>query len=76
MKYIVYKTINKINKKFYIGVHKTENPNIFDGYLGCGIFDKDIKKARSVCSELCCYLLQVFIIASSITTNITACNVV
>lgn len=46
MKYIVYKTINKINKKFYIGVHKTENPNIFDGYLGCGIFDKDIKNIK------------------------------
>lgn len=47
MKYIVYKTINKINKKFYIGVHKTENPNIFDGYLGCGIFDKDIKNIKN-----------------------------
>lgn len=43
MKYIVYLTTNKksnINNlnKIYIGVHKTENPNIFDGYIGCGVF--------------------------------------
>lgn len=38
MKYIVYKTINKINNKIYIGVHKTENPEIFDGYLGNGVY--------------------------------------
>ena len=43
MKYIVYLTtntkssINNINK-IYIGVHQTENPNIFDGYLGCGVY--------------------------------------
>ena len=38
MKYIVYQTINKVNNKIYIGVHKTENPEIFDGYLGCGAY--------------------------------------
>lgn len=38
MKYIVYKTINKINNKIYIGVHKTEDPEIFDGYLGNGVY--------------------------------------
>lgn len=37
MKYIVYCTTNKINNKIYIGVHKTENPEIFDGYIGCGV---------------------------------------
>ena len=36
MKYIVYLTTNKQNNKIYIGVHETENPNIFDGYIGCG----------------------------------------
>jgi hypothetical protein len=37
MKYIVYITINRVNGKVYVGVHKTENPNVFDGYLGCGV---------------------------------------
>lgn len=37
MKYIVYETTNLINDKIYIGVHKTVNPDIFDGYLGCGV---------------------------------------
>lgn len=37
MNYIVYITINLCNGKFYIGVHYT-NPNIFDGYIGCGIY--------------------------------------
>ena len=37
MKYIVYLTTNIKNNKIYVGVHKTENPEIFDGYLGNGI---------------------------------------
>ena len=37
MKYIVYLTINTLNNKIYVGVHGTENPDIFDGYLGNGI---------------------------------------
>lgn len=37
MNYIAYQTINLKNNKIYIGIHKTDNPEIFDGYLGCGI---------------------------------------
>lgn len=37
MKYIVYNTINTVNGNYYIGVHKTEDPNIFDGYIGNGV---------------------------------------
>lgn len=37
MKYIVYLTINVKNNKIYVGVHKTDNPKVFDNYLGCGI---------------------------------------
>lgn len=37
MKYIVYCTTCIINGKIYIGVHKTENPDTFDGYIGCGL---------------------------------------
>lgn len=43
MKYIVYLTKNlksKINgiNRIYVGVHQTENPETFDGYLGCGVY--------------------------------------
>ena len=37
IKFIVYCTTNTVNKKIYIGVHKTSNPDVFDGYLGCGV---------------------------------------
>lgn len=36
-KWIVYCTTNLINNKIYIGVHKTENYEIFDGYIGCNV---------------------------------------
>lgn len=36
IKYIVYITINKVNKKIYVGVHKNYSKK-FDGYLGCGV---------------------------------------
>lgn len=39
MKYIVYCTTNIVNKKIYIGQHLTENPNKYDHYLGCGVYD-------------------------------------
>ena len=38
MYYTVYKTTNRINGKFYIGSHKTKNPN--DAYLGSGKYLK------------------------------------
>ena len=47
MKYIVYLTTNKINNKIYVGVHSTENPNIFDGYLGCGVFNNAPKTYKN-----------------------------
>lgn len=37
-KYIVYETTNIVNGKIYIGVHKTKDPNKFDGYIGNGIY--------------------------------------
>ena len=37
MKYIVYMTICTANNKIYIGVHQTEDPDIFDGYIGNGV---------------------------------------
>lgn len=37
MKYIVYCTTCLKNGKIYIGVHKTENPDVFDGYIGNGL---------------------------------------
>lgn len=43
--YIVYKTTNLINGKFYIGVHRT-NVDVFDFYYGCGCSKKDQKKSR------------------------------
>ena len=40
MYHIVYKTVNKVNSKYYIGVHSTKDLN--DGYLGSG---KNLKRA-------------------------------
>lgn len=36
-KWIVYCTTNIVNNKIYIGVHKTQDPNVFDGYIGCNV---------------------------------------
>lgn len=35
--FIVYKTTCLINNKVYIGVHQTDNPDVFDGYIGNSI---------------------------------------
>lgn len=41
--FTIYKTTNTVNGKFYIGVHKTANPN--DSYLGSGqLLNRAIKK--------------------------------
>lgn len=37
-KYIVYCTTCTVNKKIYIGVHKTLNPDEFDFYIGNGCY--------------------------------------
>ena len=39
MKYIVYLTTNLVNQKIYIGVHGTEDPSVWDHYLGDGSYD-------------------------------------
>lgn len=45
MSYIVYRTENVVNNKFYYGVHKTEDNTKFDGYLGSGkLLNKAINK--------------------------------
>lgn len=37
MTFIVYLTVCTTNNKIYVGVHQTEDPNVFDGYLGNGV---------------------------------------
>lgn len=47
LNYIVYITINQCNGDFYIGVHET-NPDVFDGYIGCGIYrTSDAKRYKN-----------------------------
>lgn len=46
LNWILYITINQCNGKFYIGVHET-NPDVFDGYIGCGIYrESDAKRKK------------------------------
>ena len=49
--YIVYKTTCTLNNKIYIGVHKTESDEIFDGYYGCGINMYNKKSYRNPKTE-------------------------
>ena len=47
----IYKIINKTNNKIYVGVHGTEDPDKFDGYLGCGCYVQrpaSYKKSKTV----------------------------
>ena len=37
MNYIVYVTKNIVTNILYIGVHKTQDADVFDGYIGCGV---------------------------------------
>lgn len=53
MKHIVYKTINKINSKYYIGVHSTKDIN--DDYLGCGHW-----RGRKIYSNIYSPILNAF----------------
>ena len=43
MKYIIYITTNQVNGKIYVGLHRTDTPEIFDNYLGCGVYTNSPK---------------------------------
>ena len=45
-KFIVYMTLNVVNRKIYIGVHKTD-PTTFDGYIGCDVWHWSHKKLKN-----------------------------
>lgn len=55
MKYIVYRTTCLINNKIYVGVHHTDDPNIFDGYMDSF---KTVKEAREKLGLKLCSISQ------------------
>lgn len=48
IKFTVYKVLNLTTNEYYIGVHKTSNPN--DGYLGSGLHIKNQIKKYGKCN--------------------------
>ena len=51
MKYLIYKTTNVINGKYYVGAHKTSN--IKDGYKGSGTILKQAFKEHGRKNFIC-----------------------
>lgn len=57
MKYLVYLTYCIASKKYYVGVHMTENPDVWDFYLGNGIYTNrpaSYKKATTPLKRAVC----------------------
>lgn len=38
MKYLLFMTTNLKTSQIFVGIHPTQNPDIFDGYLGSGVY--------------------------------------
>lgn len=47
LKTIVYLTVNLVNHKIYVGVHNTETPDRFDGYIGNSIYGPTCKHIQN-----------------------------
>lgn len=54
MKYIVYRTTCLINNKIYVGVHHTDDPNVFDGYLGRGLWKNHTRYIKNPIAPFHC----------------------
>jgi hypothetical protein len=73
MYYTVYKTINKVNNKIYVGTHVTEDPN--DDYLGSGklllraIKKYGVEKFKKVILAECSSSKEMFKVEKEIVTS-------